>query len=98
VLVVARLRPPEDLDAFRTQVRAAIEALASRPGHVASRLAQALDDPNVWVLLSEWVNVGSYRRALSSYDVRMASAVLMGAVVDEPTAFDVVDEAVTTVT
>jgi hypothetical protein len=71
-----------------------IEALASRPGHVASRLAQALDDPSIWVLVSEWVNVGSYRRALSSYDVKMASGALMGAVLNEPTAYDVIEELV----
>ena len=39
----------------------------------------------------EWVNVGSYRRALSSYDVKMASGILMGAVVPEPTAYEIVD-------
>jgi quinol monooxygenase YgiN len=91
VLVIARLRPPADEDSFRADVRLAITALASRPGHVSTRLAQALDDPSMWVLVSEWVNVGSYRRALSSYDVRMASGVLMGAVVNEPTAYEVVE-------
>jgi quinol monooxygenase YgiN len=89
VLVVARLRPPDDEESFRTGVREALEALAARPGHVSSRLAQALDEPGTWVLVSEWVNVGSYRRALSSYDVRMASAVLMGAVINEATAYEV---------
>jgi hypothetical protein len=69
----------------------AIDALASRPGHVASRLAKALDDPSVWVLVSEWVNVGSYRRALGSSDVKMASGGLMGAVVNEPTAYEVIE-------
>jgi quinol monooxygenase YgiN len=91
VLVVARLRPPDDPEAFRSEVRAAIEALASRPGHVATRLAQAYDDPTRWVLVSEWINVGSYRRALSSYDVKLAGAVLMGAAFDEPSAYDVVE-------
>jgi quinol monooxygenase YgiN len=93
VLVVARLRPAGDEVSFRADVRLAIDALASRPGHVSSRLAQALEDPSIWVLLSEWVDVGSYRRALSSYDVKMASAVLMGAVRDEPTAYEVVESA-----
>jgi quinol monooxygenase YgiN len=92
VLVVARLRPPDDEESFRAGVRAALEALAARPGHVSSRLAQALDEPDTWVLVSEWVNVGSYRRALSSYDVRMASAVLMGAVINEATAYDVIEQ------
>lgn len=91
MLVVARLRPPADVDDFRAEVRAAIGAMAARPGHVSTRLARALDDPDMWVLVSEWANVGSYRRALSSYDVRMASGVLMGTVVNEPTAYDVVE-------
>jgi quinol monooxygenase YgiN len=91
VLVVARLRPPDDEESFRTDIRAAIAALATRPGHVSTRLARALDDPTMWVLVSEWVNVGSYRRALSNFDVRMASGVLMGAVIPEPTAYEVVE-------
>lgn len=70
-------------------------AMASRPGHVSTRLARALDDPSMWVLVSEWSNVGSYRRALSSYDVRMASGILMGAVVNEPTAYEVVESEAT---
>jgi hypothetical protein len=58
---------------------------------VSTRVAQALDDPSVWVLVSEWADVGSYRRALSSYDVKMASGVLMGAALNEPSAYDVVE-------
>jgi quinol monooxygenase YgiN len=91
MLVVARLRPPDDEESFRREVRAAIDALASRPGHVSTRLARALDDPSMWVLVSEWVNVGSYRRALSSYDVKMASGVLMGAALPEPSAYEIVE-------
>jgi quinol monooxygenase YgiN len=91
VLVVARLNPPADEESFRAEVRAAIEALAARPGHVSTRLVRSLDEPIGWVLVSEWENVGSYRRALSSYDVKMASHVLMGTVTPEPTAFEVVE-------
>jgi quinol monooxygenase YgiN len=91
VLVVARLRPPADEESFRADVKVAIDALASRPGHVSTRLARALDDPAIWVLVSEWINVGSYRRALSSYDVKMASGALMGAAVNEPSAYEVVE-------
>jgi quinol monooxygenase YgiN len=95
VLVVARLRPPSSDEQFRADVGRAMTAMASRPGHVSTRLARALDDPDLWVLVSEWENVGSYRRALSSYDVRMASGVLMGSVVNEPTAYEIVETAAT---
>jgi Antibiotic biosynthesis monooxygenase len=70
----------------------AIAALALRPGHLRTRLGCALDDPSIWVLVSEWENVGSYRRALSSYDFKMASGALMGAVFNEPTAYEVIED------
>jgi heme oxygenase (mycobilin-producing) len=94
VLVVIRLRAPADAvqaDSFQADVRAAIDALAARPGHLSSRLARALDDPDAWVLVSEWENVGSYRRAIGSYDFKLASAALMMATMNEPSAFEVVE-------
>jgi len=92
VLAVARLRPPDDPETFRADFRTLLAALASRPGHVSSRLGQALDDPAMWVLVSEWINVGSYRRALSSFDVKMASSALMAAAVNEPSAYEVLEQ------
>lgn len=71
--------------------------MASRPGHVKTSLARALDDPSMWLLVSEWVNVGSYRRALGNNDVRMASVVLMGTVENEPSAYEEIDTATTPV-
>jgi hypothetical protein len=91
VLVVARLRPPGDEESFRSDVRRAIDAMATRPGHVKSSLGRALDDPSLWVLVSEWINVGSYRRAIGNVDVRMASGVLMGAAVNEPSAYEEIE-------
>lgn len=92
MLLLARLRPSDDPDGFLADVERAIDALAARPGHLRSRLTRALDDPDRWVLVSEWENVGSYRRALSSYDVKMATGMLMGAFVDEPTAYEAIIE------
>jgi hypothetical protein len=97
VLVVARLRPPADEESFQADVRRAIDAMASRPGHVKTSLARAFDDPSMWVLVSEWINVGSYRRAIGNVDVRMASGVLMGAAVNEPSAYEEIETATTSV-
>jgi quinol monooxygenase YgiN len=93
VLVVVRLRPPVDAGSFRAELRGLIDSLAARPGHVSTRLAEPLEDPSTWVLVSEWINVGSYRRALSSYDVKMASGPLMAAALDEPSAYEIVESA-----
>jgi quinol monooxygenase YgiN len=90
VLLVARLRPGPDDESFLADVRTAIAAMAGRPGHIATRVGRGVEDPAAWVLVSEWENVGSYRRALSSYEVRMASGVL-ASVSSEPSAFEVVE-------
>jgi quinol monooxygenase YgiN len=77
---------------FAERAQQALTALAARPGYLRGTLGRSTDDASAWVLLTEWENVGSYRRALSSYDVRMASGMLMGAVVNEPTAYEEVEE------
>lgn len=69
--------------------------MAARPGHVKTHLARALDDPSMWVLVSEWVNVGSYRRAIGNVNVRMESGVLMGAAVNEPSAYEEIESVAT---
>ena len=40
--------------------------------------------------MSEWEGMGSYRRGLSAYDVKLALAPLMPFVVNEPSAYEVV--------
>ena len=54
-------------------------------------LARALDDPTLWVLTTRWDNVGAYRRALSSYDVKLQAVPLLSRAVDEPSAYEVVE-------
>ena len=47
--------------------------------------------PSLWVLQTRWENVGSYRRALSSYDVKVGAVSLLSRAVDEPSAYELVD-------
>ena len=44
--------------------------------------------PGAWVLLTEWENVGSYRRALGDYEVKLHATPLLGAALDLPGAFE----------
>ena len=37
-----------------------------------------------------WEDVGAYRRALSSYDVKVTAVPLLSRAVDEPSAYEVV--------
>lgn len=75
--------------AFSAEAAAALEILASRPGFLGSRLGRAADDPASWVLVLEWVGVGAYRRALSGYEAKVATAALMARASQSPSAFEV---------
>ncbi|HET8684639.1 MAG TPA: antibiotic biosynthesis monooxygenase [Micromonosporaceae bacterium] len=79
--------------AFTARAHAALAALATRPGYLAGRLARALDEPSHWCLVTEWENVGTYRRALGAYDVKLAGAPLLAEALPEPSAYEVLASA-----
>lgn len=90
MLVVTRFEVPEGESAsFLPRAQAALAAFAARPGYVRGRIGRAADDPSQWVLTTEWVGVGAYRRSLSSYDVKVDAAPLLSLGRDEPSAFEV---------
>jgi hypothetical protein len=51
-----------------------------------------MDDPTRWLLQTEWDSAGAYRRALSSYDVKVRAVPVMYHAVDEPTAYEALVE------
>lgn len=91
-MVVNRFRVPEpDGERFRTDLEAARDVLATRSGFLEGRIGRNLDDPTLWVLTTVWENVGAYRRALSSYDVKLGAVALLSRAIDEPSAYERVD-------
>jgi len=91
VLVVTRFRVPlEEGETFRSDLAAAHALLAERPGYGGGEVGRNLDDPTLWVLTTRWADVGSYRRALSSYEVKMGAVPLLSRAVDEPSAYEAV--------
>lgn len=90
MLVVSRFAVPEDAAGlFADRAATALAALAARPGYVRGQVGRAVDDPSRWVLVTEWVGVGAYRRALSAYDVKVSAVPLLAESVDEPSAYEV---------
>lgn len=93
MIVVNRFRVTEqDGAGFRARIVAAHEALAARPGYVDGTVGRNVDDPELWVLTTRWVNVGSYRRALSAYDVKVTAVPLLSQAIDEPSAYELVGD------
>jgi quinol monooxygenase YgiN len=92
VLVVNRFRVP-DPEAYplRAQLEEAHALLATKPGYVDGTLGRNLDEPDLWVLTTRWESVGAYRRALSSYDVKLSAVPTLSRALDEPSAYEVVE-------
>jgi hypothetical protein len=89
VLVVNRFRA-DDL-ALRADLQAALAVLSGQVGFEDGRLGRSVDDPSLWVMVTRWRDVGSYRRALSSYDVKVGAVPLLSRAIDEPSAFEDLD-------
>ncbi|NYE37852.1 hypothetical protein F4692_002985 [Nocardioides cavernae] len=106
MLVVTRLRTPSGPDTpsgpgnpdpaaeqgLREGLLRALAILAAKPGYVGGGVGRNIDDPTLWVLTTHWKNVGSYRRALGSYEGKMHIQPLMVHALDEPSAYEVVEE------
>jgi hypothetical protein len=96
VLVVNRFRVepspegPGAATAFRRDLQAVLGVLARQKGYVDGRIGRNVDDPSLWVLTTTWLDVGSYRRALSSYDVKVGAVAVLSRAIDEPTAYETV--------
>ena len=75
-------------DDFTERAYAALTALAARPGYLRGQLVRALDDPRHWSLVTEWESVGTYRRALGAFDVKIHATPLLAESLDEPSAYE----------
>jgi hypothetical protein len=73
---------------FQERAHAALAELAASPGYLRGELTRALDDPASWCLLTEWSNVGSYRRALGRFEVKLTATPLLAESLMEPSAFE----------
>ncbi|GAB2882763.1 antibiotic biosynthesis monooxygenase family protein [Nocardioides pacificus] len=91
MLVVNRFRvEAERAEEFRRDLEAAHALLAARPGYLHGTVGRNVDEPALWVLTTQWEHVGAYRRALSSYDVKVGAVALLAQALDEPSAYEVV--------
>lgn len=97
MLVVYRFAVTEDeTETFARDAEAALAALASCQGYLRGGLGRALDsfsdgEDATWMLWTEWSDVGSYRRSLSNFQVKMSTPLLSRAL-PEASGFEVLAE------
>jgi hypothetical protein len=88
VISVLQFDVPDDENGFVERMRTAMRVLAERPGYVRGSAGRSTDEPTRWVLVTEWRNVGSYRRALGGFEVKLHATPLLAQAVDLPSAFE----------
>ncbi len=78
--------------AFDERARSALEALARCPGYLQGSVGRSTDAVDNWVLVTQWQNVGSYRRALGAFDVKLHATPLLAEALDLPSSFETLIE------
>ena len=73
---------------FRAELEAVKAVLAEAAGFKSGTVGQNLDEPTLWDLSTEWENVGSYRRALSSTRAKLEAIPVLARAIDEPGAYE----------
>jgi hypothetical protein len=91
VIVISRFRPSSP--DFADRAHAALEAFAARPGFRSGQVGRAADDPGLWSIVTLWDSVGSFRRSLSAFDVKLHAAPLLAESLEEPAAYEVLESA-----
>ena len=92
MIVVNRFRVTEaEAASFRADLERAHEMLAVQGGYVAGHVGRNVDDQGLWLLTTEWEGPGAYRRALSSYDVKLSAVPTLSRAIDEPSAYEQVE-------
>ena len=89
MIAIARFEQPlSQATDFRAELEAVKAVLSEATGFKSGSVGQNLDEPTLWVLTTEWENVGSYRRALSSTRAKLEAIPLLARAIDEPGAYE----------
>ena len=93
MIAISRFTVPDDrADEFLAHAEAAVAVFATADGYLTADIARNLDEPTLWSITTRWRNVGSYRRALGSYEAKMTVVPLLSLAIDEPSAYASPDE------
>jgi hypothetical protein len=86
--VLSVVRIPESAGDLLEAGEQALAVLAARAGFLRGRLGRSTDKGGGWVLVTEWESVGSWRRALSSYEVKVHATPLLARSNDEASSYE----------
>jgi hypothetical protein len=79
----------EQQEQFLADARVAVALLAEKPGCLSVAIGRSVDEPDLILITSQWIDVGSYRHALGAFDVKVGAVPLLSTAIDEPSAYEV---------
>lgn len=80
-------------DEFLPAGRHLLEVLSATAGFVSGQVSRSPDEPQTWLFVTTWRDVGSMRRGFGTFDAKVAAAPVMQSAVDRPSAFETLVEA-----
>jgi quinol monooxygenase YgiN len=86
-MAISRFRVAGDASGFRGVAEAVVARFAASAGSRGAELVQNLDEPDLWAIVSRWVDVGSYRRAFNGTEAKLLLVPLLSLAIDEPSAY-----------
>jgi quinol monooxygenase YgiN len=79
----------QDLTNWLAQAEAVIRTLQSKSGFLSADISRSPDTASRLIVSTRWVDVGSYRRAMSSTEAKMLVWPFLADMHDMPSAFEV---------
>jgi len=86
-MAISRFRVPGDASGFVAGAQAVVARFSASVGCAGAELMQNLDEPELWVIVSRWADVGSYRRAFNGTEAKLVLIPLLSLAIDEPSAY-----------
>ncbi len=77
-----------DSESWLMQAKQAMGVLQARSGFVSSSVFHNADSPQRYLIKTDWLDVGSYRRALGTMEAKVGVWPFLADMRDEPTAFE----------
>lgn len=85
MFAIARFRVEDSRQVeFIERLTIAHNALKVCSGYLNGEIGINTDEPGLIALVTRWENIGSYRRALSNYQVKVDAVPVLAEAIDEP--------------
>jgi hypothetical protein len=81
-----------DAAMWKLEVKQAMTVLQATSGFVSGSVFHNADTPHRYLVKTDWLDVGSYRRALGSMEAKIGVWPFLANMRDEPTAFEMLME------